>query len=228
MEAHRLKNEKRAKKEVKGKAIQKAPSPVEPIEKAPGVASKTLGYLFPTDKNIVDIFPIKKVEDDGTIVNADGTFRVYLKIMSFDLNSLPQDVFERLVYRFDYLNGVYLDPTKIITMFFPIDVSDAIAHAMRNVEKAELELAMNVDYNEERRLDWNLTLAREFLERQKLISNNHDDKVFIYSIDAASKKELKSRVNQLIQASGELKLDPLSKSETVKIIKRLFNMNSIL
>ncbi|EPY6472546.1 hypothetical protein ACWO4B_003243 [Clostridium sporogenes] len=187
---------------------------------------KLVALIVPQDKDITDILPYKKVLEDGTIITSEDTYQAFLKVKTTDLTSISEGEFVRIVNKLTYLNRVYLEPFKIISLTYPTEVIEQAIYWKHRITCAKRELLNNKKEYLEKYLKWNLKLAYDNYSRIEFVSTL-PELMFSIIVYGKTQKELKNHVEIIKQAGGkELELELHKKKEATNIIKKLLNMNS--
>ncbi|HCM90574.1 MULTISPECIES: hypothetical protein [Vagococcus] len=203
---------------------------VESNQESPIIKAKNyfLSFIVSADKSITDRFPYKRVLDDGTLVTKNNTYQAYLKVKTTDLTSISEDGFMRLVNKLTYLNRVFLDDFKIVSLTYPTETIEQGMYWKRRIAQAKRELFNNEHAHLDTYLKWNLKLAYDNLSRVDFVSTL-PELTFSIVVYGKTRKELKNNVEVIRQAGGkELNLRVQTQEEVTNIVKKLLNMNSPL
>ncbi|KRU39998.1 hypothetical protein [Clostridium sporogenes] len=187
---------------------------------------KLLELVIPQDKNIIDILPYKNVLEDGTAITSKDTYQAFLKVKTNDLTSISDGEFMRMVNKLTYLNRVYLEPFKIISLTYPTEVIEQMLYWKHRIACAKRDLLNNKKKYLEKYFKWNLKLAYDNYTRIEFVSTL-PELTFSIIVYGKTKKELKNHVDIMKQAGGkELDLQIQKEKDVTNIIKKLLNMNS--
>src|SRR5699024_6288766 len=95
--------------------------------------SKLLSIFIGTDRDIVDVFPYKRITEDGFLEDKDGHYQAYLKVKTYDLQSMNDNDLGMLTQAFQNMLKVYTEPMKILSMTYPTETRD-----QQNFQRAKI------------------------------------------------------------------------------------------
>lgn len=189
---------------------------------------KIRDLIIPKNKDISNVLPYKKSTKEGILVTRNNTYQALLKVKTTDLTSISEENFRRMVNKLTYLNRVYLEPFKIISLTYPTEVMDQISYWNYRISSAKREIMNNQDPKKETYLQWNLKLARDNYSRIEFVSTL-PELTFCIIVYGDTLKEVTNRINVMKQAGGrEFELEQLEQKETDSIVAKLLNMNTSL
>lgn len=189
---------------------------------------RIIDFITPKDKSMTEILPYKKVTKEGILITKENKYQAYLKVKTTDLTSISDEGFRRMVNKLTYLNRVYLEPFKIMSLTYPTEVIEQISYWNHRIKEAKRELLSNQDPSKETYLQWNLKLARDNYMRIEFVSTL-PELTFCIVVYGDTLKEVNNHINLMKQAGGrEFELEPLAQKEVENTVEKLLNMNTSL
>lgn len=189
---------------------------------------RIMDLITPKDKSMMEILPYKKVTKEGILITKDNKYQAYLKVKTTDLTSISDEGFRRMVNKLTYLNRVYLEPFKIMSLTYPTEVIEQISYWNHRIKEAKKELLSNQDPGKETYLQWNLKLARDNYMRIEFVSTL-PELTFCIVVYGDTLKEVNNHINLMKQAGGrEFELELLAPKEVESTVEKLLNMNTSL
>lgn len=183
--------------------------------------------LFTSKDVPVTSFLYKKVTKDGVIVDKNDNYQMFLKVKTTDLSSLSQDDFKRFFNKFTHLLRVYTEPIKISSLTYPTNVHSQISYWQYRVAQIRRKILTldPEDTHQHKIYEAQLKIAIENIGRTNFVSTI-PELTFTFTIYARNLKALQKQAKFLKNVGGrELGLQMLNQEETIKIIRKLNNMN---
>lgn len=119
---------------------------------------KLLSLFVGVDRSITDITPYKEIREDGFLAHKDGHYQAYLKVKTYDLQSMNDNDLNRLTQSFQNLLRIYTEPFKIISMTYPTETRD-----QQNFQRAKIN-----QYNKRLQNDRLTSRQRDVLDNKRL------------------------------------------------------------
>lgn len=189
---------------------------------------KLIDLVTGGDEKVTELFPYKKITKDGYLLHKNGQYQVFLKVRTFDLQSMNDNDLERLTRTLQTLFRVYIDNLKLISMTYPTETKAQQAFQRKKIDQYQERLQdPNLSQWQREGLENKRFRAMEELQRMEWAENNLKDLTYLIVLFGESIEELEENI-RTVQRIGkrQFSLEPLKKEGTLKtIVKQLMNMN---
>lgn len=191
-----------------------------------------LDFFKTKDVSMIESLPIKRILQNGIVVDKKDHYQAFLKVKTTDLTSLSSDDFNRTVNKFTYLLRVYTEPLKIISLTYPTEVREQLSYWKYRIDVTKKKL-----YALEKTREYE-TYSRkeEFLRNQLTLAYENYNRIgyvgtlkeltFLFVVYGKTQAEVVNRIKDMTQYGGkELGLGLLDKEKVTTVLTKLNNMN---
>lgn len=188
-----------------------------------------LSFLTPSDESLIDIMPYKRITEEGFILDKNNEYQVFLRIKTYDFQSMNDDDLESLINVFTTMTRVYVDTIKYISLTYPTETYNQQKFYNDKIVTYEKRLLSESISNRQVEVINNKRLrAIEELNRMEYIEKRLKDKMFIVVLYAKDKRKLVENIRTLQrQGSRVFGLQVINKISMLEsIISSLINMKT--
>ena len=194
-----------------------------------GLLDKVKEFIIPADKGMEEILPYKDIIDEKrspTLLTKSGKYQAYFRVRTTDLTSISDDELNRLINKFTYLNRVYLEPYKLISLTYPTETTEQALYWKHRIKETRKAIVKHQHDPQEQYYKWTLNLAYDNLKRVELVETL-PELMFILVVYGKTKKELENHAEVIKRSAGrELGLTRLGPKEITNVLTKLMNPNT--
>lgn len=192
------------------------------------VFNKIISMIVGTDRSLIDLFPYKKITDDGYVTHKNGDYQAYLQITTYDLYSMNDEDLTMLTSSFQNLLRVYVEPIKIISLTYPMDTKEQQNFQQEKIKQYSQRLQNpKLSLRQQKLLENKRQIAYEELRRIHWAEQTLKDLTFFMVVYGETKEDVIENVRN-IQRLGKrhFGLEHIKKKQHLEnIISQLNNMN---
>lgn len=208
---------------MKGKIIFMSMKRKDKVDKNKSKKEKNsfLSLLTASDESLIDIMPYKRITEEGFLLDKNDEYQVFLRIKTYDFQSMNDEDLESLINVFTTMTRVYVDPIKYISLTYKTETHKQQKFYEDKIANYEKQLLDETISNRQVEVINNKRLrAIEELNRMEFIEKRLKDKMFIVVLYAKDKRKLVENI-RTIQRQG-------SRSFGLQVINQRAMLESIV
>lgn len=177
--------------------------------------------------SVVQIMPYKRITNEGFIEHKDDHYQAYLRVKTFDLQTMNDSELNLIIQVFQTLLKVYNEPLKFISLTYPTETKVQQYFQKKKIFQYSQRLQKQEKNNKARKGLLNKrNRAMDELQRMKWAESTLKDLTYFLVVYGKTPEEVEENI-KTIQRLGRRRLEfehIQSKKELERIIKRLMNM----
>lgn len=185
-------------------------------------------FLSPTPTTIIDRIPIKRIENDGVVVDKNDHYQQFLRVKTYDLFSMSASNLNQIQMKFTNLLRMYAENMKIISLSYPTKTLQQQNYYAQLVKHYTDELKNATDRDFAIELENRRERAIEQFNLMQWIEKNMRDSAFFIVVYGDNHHALEENV-RVISLLGQqlLGIQPIKEQKEVEyLLARLNNMNT--